>query len=54
MGAPQIMVIILMATSMGAALGNHGKPRRDKYSFWVTTANQLITAAILYWGGFWN
>lgn len=52
MKAPQIIIIVLYALSLGVHMAKHGEPKDGKYNF----VSSLITCAIifgcLWWGGF--
>lgn len=52
MRAPQIIVIVLFALSLGASMASHGKPSRE--NFVNSLIGALIMMSLLYWGGFWS
>lgn len=54
MGAPQIIVIVLYALSLGINMARHGKPRKDKYSLPQAIFGTIIMFGLLIWGGFFN
>lgn len=54
MGVPQILVIVLMAMSLGISLIKHGECRTGKYNFFVDLFAVAIEVAILYCGGFFS
>ncbi|ECE2928253.1 lytic transglycosylase domain-containing protein [Salmonella enterica] len=51
---PQITLIILLAFGLGVTAIKHGEPRNDEYSFWWQLAANLITAWLLWCGGFFS
>ncbi|ATO34600.1 transglycosylase SLT domain-containing protein [Dickeya dianthicola] len=54
MGWPQIIVIILMAISLGVELTKHGEPRTGKRNFWWHLIGVSINALLLVSGGFFS
>lgn len=54
MGAPQIIIIALMALELLLTAFVHGEPRKGKFSFPVTLMKKAIVAWILWLGGFWG
>lgn len=52
MGTFQIVAIVMMAVSGGLFLALHGKPRTDRYSFWMWALSAAIWGTVLYLGGF--
>jgi hypothetical protein len=54
MQLPQIIMIALLAMSLGVYLANHGKPKTGEYNFWVGVIATAIQTALLVWGGFFN
>ena len=54
MGAPQVIVIILMALGLGLEMANHGKPRTGKSNAIIHLISSGVTAGLLYWGGFFG
>lgn len=53
MAAPQLIVIGIMAMSLGISLAKHGVPR-ENHSVWVALVSLAITSGLLAWGGFWT
>ncbi|ELS9321434.1 transglycosylase SLT domain-containing protein [Salmonella enterica] len=51
---PQITLIILLAFGLGVTAIKHGEPRNDDYSFWWQLAANLVTAWLLWCGGFFS
>lgn len=54
MSWPQITFIVLSCLSAGIVAARHGKPRDDKYSFWVTLVANVVTHGLLFAGGFYS
>ena len=54
MGAPQIIIIVLMALDLLLTACVHGEPREGKYNFHVEFICKAIVAWILWLGGFWG
>ena len=52
MGIPQIILLLLYATSLGISLSKHGETR--KYDFWSSLIGCIIEVLLLYWGGFFK
>jgi hypothetical protein len=50
---PQITMIVLYALNLGIAMALHGKPKTGENNFWVQFIAINISAALLYYGGFW-
>ena len=50
----KIMVVILMAMSLGMHLAKHGEPRTGKYNFWAELFGSTVTLALLWGGGFFG
>jgi len=50
---PQIILILLMVLGAGIVMAKNGQPRTP-YSFWSNLISDIITFAILYWGGFFD
>lgn len=53
MGAPQIIVIILLAIGSFSSLSNNGKAK-GHYSFNDWLISPAIWVGLLYWGGFFS
>lgn len=49
--APQIIYICLLVVGPTVALVKHGEPQ-GKHNFWTSLVASAVTAAILWWGGF--
>lgn len=54
MKAPQIIIIVMYAMSLGIAAVQHGEPRNDKNNFFISSIAVAIQVALLIWGGFFN
>lgn len=54
MGAPQIILIVLYAMSLGTELSKHGEPRTGNHSFWSALVACVIVGLLLVWGGFFT
>jgi hypothetical protein len=54
MGAPQIIVIVLYALSVGVVLSRHGKPETGNHNVWSSLLTIAVMSALLWWGGFWS
>ena len=55
MGAPQIIVIVWLATILGASVAKHGEPFDPPERNCFFTLLRLATLAVLLgWGGFWG
>ena len=52
MRAPQIVMIVLLSFSVARGILEHGESD-GKVNFWVSLLGAAITAALLWWGGFW-
>jgi len=52
MGAPQIILIVLMAMGFVIALEDHGKIGRS--SVWMKLLDAAIILPLLLWGGFFS
>jgi len=53
MGAPQIIMIVLIAIEISVAALLDGKSK-GQYNFGVTFITQLILVALLIWSGFFK
>ena len=54
---PQIIVLVLWVLNLILTGINHGKYKTKwgkKDNIWLTSISILITASLLYWGGFFN
>jgi hypothetical protein len=54
MTAPQVVLLVWWATVLGVNAGTHGKTYTRKVSFFQMLGNIAISAAFLWWGGFWK
>lgn len=54
MGAPQIVMIVIISIGLGNSLCNHGNVKEEKYNFWTTLVAIAIEVALLKWGGFFG
>jgi hypothetical protein len=54
MKAPQIIVIVLFAMSVGIDLVRDGEPKTGSHSVWITIADAVLTLGLLKWGGFFG
>ena len=54
MNAPQIIMIALLAMSIGIGLAKRGEPRKEKHNFWLSVFCVFAEAGILYSGGFFS
>ena len=52
MKAPQIIMIVLYALSLGTEITKHGKITEQKHNFWISLLGVAISVSILIWGGF--
>lgn len=51
---PQITELALMGISIGVAVAKHGEPKREKHNAPATIIAMAVSAAILYYGGFFG
>lgn len=54
MDAPQIVLIVLWAVSLGIHMRDHGKPKTGTESVWQVIISLAIINAILWWGGWYS
>lgn len=54
LGAPQLLIVALMALELGIHLGLHGKPKEGRYNFGYALISVAITISLLLWGGFFS
>lgn len=52
MGAPQIILIVLLALGVFVSLQDDGQ--HERVSFLGTSVCTIILVALLWWGGFWG
>lgn len=52
MKAPQIIMIAIMAMSLGINLVKNGEIREDTYSFPISLVSTAVNVGLLIWGGF--
>lgn len=54
-GWPQIIWLCLTLMALGISAALHGQNKRvEKYNFFAAFIGAVITAAFLYWGGFFG
>lgn len=49
-----IAIISLTAISGGIHLANHGKPRKDKYNFFMWMFSVIVTYTLYYYAGLFD
>ena len=54
MGAPQIIMIVLIAISLVLELILNGEELPQEHCFIRELIAKTLLVALLYWGGFWN
>lgn len=54
MNAPQIIIVIMYALSLGIEIQRHGEPKHGRENAWVTLVVIAINLGLLYWGGFFK
>lgn len=54
MGIPQVIVICIMAITIGINLNETSNDRQTVKDFIGSLVASLIWAALLWWGGFWK
>ncbi len=54
MGFPQILWLVIQALGLGLALKEHGSYKTGKNNFWISLSSVIVTALILWWGGFFG
>ena len=57
MKAPQIIIIVLYALSLGMYIAKHKEKKEGSmatYNAWTAAFTAIITLGLLYWGGFFN
>lgn len=54
MGAPQIIMIVLITIGLVFELFMHGETVPTKHNFYSSFVAKVLLCALLYWGGFWN
>ena len=52
MGAPQIIMIVMMCLVLFINVANHNKPRECEYNAWQALVSIAIQVSLLTWGGF--
>lgn len=52
--APQIILLLLMASGLGIDLSKHGEEKKGKYNVLNTIIAQLLMLVLLWWGGFFK
>lgn len=53
MGAPQIILIILLSVDLLLVANKHGKPR-ENYNVWTVIFSTALFIGLLLWGGFFK
>jgi len=53
MGIPQIILIVLMAVSLGITIAKDGTDR-EPYNAWQSVISIVIMVLLLWWGGFFT
>jgi len=51
---PQIIVLCLLAMSLGISLVKDGEPKNENYSVWTSLLSAVILLGLLFWGGFFG
>lgn len=54
MNAPQVIFLVLLGIELLYTAHMHGKPKEERYNFFVTFVGALITFGLLAWGGFFK
>jgi hypothetical protein len=54
MGAPQWIMLGLYGISIWTHFAKHGQARTGVYNFDQACAATLVSAGLLYWGGFFS
>lgn len=54
MHTPQIIMVVLMALSLGIDFQRHGQPETGHHDAWTSLLAVVINSALLYWGGFYS
>lgn len=54
MEAPQIIVIVLYALSIGLTWAKHGTPETGKHNVFSSVLSVALMSGLLWWGGFWS
>ncbi|MCW2488896.1 lytic transglycosylase domain-containing protein, partial [Candidatus Symbiopectobacterium sp. NZEC127] len=54
MGWPQITWLVVTSLVLGINLMQHGKLRTDRHNFWGKLFDALVTAGVLWAGGFFG
>lgn len=52
MEAPQFIYLAIVMLGLGIGMGQHGKPKTGRHSFWDELVGALIALSLLSWGGF--
>lgn len=53
LGVPQIIMIVLIISSIVISIVNHGK-EREPYNAYSVLIGAVFEVALLYWGGFFG
>lgn len=54
MGVPQIIIIVLYASSLGMTLAKNGQPKEGEHNFITALIACCIVMGLLWWGGFFK
>ena len=54
MGAPQIIMIVIMALCFAIHCIKHGEEKNDKYHCGIELLSTAIMVGLLIWGGFFK
>ena len=54
MHAPQIIVLILYAITIGIELAQHGETEVKKHNVFVAMFGSALMLGLLWWGGFFS
>ena len=54
LGVPQLIIICIYTLGIGIHLAKDGEPRDGNYSFIINLISTVISAGILWWGGFFT
>lgn len=53
LGVPQIIMVVLIISSIVISIVNHGK-EREPYNAYSVLIGAVFEVALLYWGGFFG
>jgi hypothetical protein len=54
LGAPQLIMLFMMALSIGVSIARFGEPKRDCYDYGDIFVGPAVALALLWWGGFFT